>query len=368
MMVNLMKNPALLSVIIPAYNKLSELQETLRALEGQVLPEAEYEVIVVDDGSTDGTLDWLREHKFPFPCQVYSQANKGPGAARNLGATQAYGEVLLFLDADIVAAPGLLGVHWAAHQQKENILVAGRVRQWMPQREGPAHQVFARIFDLGEQARELPFPFMLTQNLSIKASDFALLGHFNQELIWGEDTEFGFRAVSLNPASVLEPILKKKSDMMTFDENLPRGQDTDLGYRATHASFKILYYPQAVAFHNHVLNLAQICTKAQEDHERLVILFKKHPQILQSLSYLQDKLPVDWKHDSIGMIARKSLRSFLALPPVLRGMRRVVEALEGYWPDSPMMTFLVWKIIGGYQWVGLRKGMKRYGWQDKLQV
>ncbi|MCS7063711.1 MAG: glycosyltransferase [Methylacidiphilales bacterium] len=86
----------LFSVIIPTYNRELFLKETLQSVFRQTFPD--FEVIVVDDGSTDNTWTYLQnlKHKIIF----LRQKNKGPGAARNLGALHASGKYLAFLDSD----------------------------------------------------------------------------------------------------------------------------------------------------------------------------------------------------------------------------------------------------------------------------
>ncbi len=73
------------SVVIPTYNRLDVLPEVLEALEQQE-DAPDFEIVVVDDGSTDGTTEWLRERPFRVPAAVLSQPNRGPAAARNLGS------------------------------------------------------------------------------------------------------------------------------------------------------------------------------------------------------------------------------------------------------------------------------------------
>jgi glycosyltransferase involved in cell wall biosynthesis len=86
------------SVVVPAYENAAGLEECLRAL----LPGGAYEIIVVDDGSTDGTGDVATR----LGVKVFRlDRNSGAGAARNHGASQATGDVLLFVDSDVVAAP-----------------------------------------------------------------------------------------------------------------------------------------------------------------------------------------------------------------------------------------------------------------------
>ena len=69
------------SVVIPTHNRLEVLAEVIQALEFQDRPPS-FEVVVVDDGSTDGTADWLRSRAFNVPLRVLTQENRGPAAAR----------------------------------------------------------------------------------------------------------------------------------------------------------------------------------------------------------------------------------------------------------------------------------------------
>ncbi|HIC90427.1 MAG TPA: glycosyltransferase [Anaerolineae bacterium] len=91
----------MISVIVPAYNAADTINACLNALAAQTIPQDAYEVIVVDDGSTDDTAERARA----AGARVRQQANQGPAAARNLGARHARGDLLLFTDADCAPAP-----------------------------------------------------------------------------------------------------------------------------------------------------------------------------------------------------------------------------------------------------------------------
>ena len=85
------------SIVIPTYNRLPILQKCLSALEIQTFdPQivSDYEIVLVDDGSTDGTIEWLKTSTIQLPhVKVYEQAHQGASAARNLGVEQAQGDV-----------------------------------------------------------------------------------------------------------------------------------------------------------------------------------------------------------------------------------------------------------------------------------
>jgi glycosyltransferase involved in cell wall biosynthesis len=93
-----------ISVVIPAFNRTALLLEALESVFAQTF--TDYEVIVVDDGSTDDTESMLRS--FGKPIQLYQQQNRGPGAARNLGARNAVGDYMAFLDSDDIWFPWTL--------------------------------------------------------------------------------------------------------------------------------------------------------------------------------------------------------------------------------------------------------------------
>lgn len=94
-------NP-LISVIIPTYNKVGHLELTLSCLGKQDLPSEVYEVIVINDGSTDGTEDFLRRQKVDYNLRSFHQPNYGQAIARNFGLRQANGELVVFIDDDLL--------------------------------------------------------------------------------------------------------------------------------------------------------------------------------------------------------------------------------------------------------------------------
>ena len=123
------------SVVIPTYNRLPILQKCLQAISRQEAGLYEdYEIIVVDDGSTDGTVDWLNGAGLKR-VSWYVQDHCGPAAARNLGVIKSRGDTIVFIDSDLVVVDDFLAAHAAVLQAKNRqspakcakVFVYGRV-------------------------------------------------------------------------------------------------------------------------------------------------------------------------------------------------------------------------------------------------
>src|SRR3954454_5121459 len=119
-----------ISIVIPTYRRPDLLRRCLQSLREQDADTRSFEVVVVDDGSGDETPQVLDEFGV---IAVVQPVNNGPAAARNKGVATATGELVLFLDDDIAAAPDLLSTHLRLHEHANDPLlgVLGRV-EWDP--------------------------------------------------------------------------------------------------------------------------------------------------------------------------------------------------------------------------------------------
>ena len=109
------------SVIVPAYNAEKILSSCLKSLVNQSLPKTVYEIIVVDDGSTDTTADIVKD----FNVKYLFQTNQGPAAARNNGTAMAEGDIILFTDSDCVPDRSWLEEMVSPFQDPEIVAVKG---------------------------------------------------------------------------------------------------------------------------------------------------------------------------------------------------------------------------------------------------
>ncbi|MBU0743312.1 glycosyltransferase [bacterium] len=187
-----------LSVVVPTHDKLSQLKRSLAALAAQTLPAAEWELLVVDDGSGDGTAAWLEtaSESWSGRLRVVSPGrNLGRAAARNLGGGEAAGEWILFLDDDIVAPPTLLASHVDLLANHPGCGVIGLVRTAREVIDGPHfHYIDSR--GVAKVSGELvPARYLVTQNTSFPRAAFVAVGGFDVRFsAYGfEDMELGFR-------------------------------------------------------------------------------------------------------------------------------------------------------------------------------
>ncbi len=196
-----------LSVVIPTYNKKDNLIEGLNTLSRQSYKN--FEVIVIDDGSSDGTKEAIRRREFPFKINYFFQNNKGPSSARNLGIKKARGEIIFFIDADIVCSENLLAEHIESHKKGDESLVVLGYMEWDPRIRltpfrkyiGDYHLAYYRITN----DNDVDWGFFYTGNISAYKSFLVKGGCFDECFPCAayEDTEFSYRLHKLGMRIIL---------------------------------------------------------------------------------------------------------------------------------------------------------------------
>lgn len=207
------------SVVLPTYNRLAQLQQVLAGLEKQSYPFDKFEVIIVSDGSTDGTNDYLQQVAAQSVLNVRPvlQENQGPAAARNHGIQVARGELILFIDDDVVPVPTLIEAHVASHRRAEHDIVV----------MGPMHtpsEFNMKPWVRWEQA-------MLDKQYELWATSE-----------WKSDA----RRFYTGNASVARQHLL---DANGFDTNFRRSEDAELAYRLAEQGIEFVFNPEAVGYH-----------------------------------------------------------------------------------------------------------------------
>jgi len=177
------------SIVIPTFNRRSSSRRTLQSLADQTYPAERFEVVVVDDGSDDGTDAMVRQLKVPYRLRYVWQPNSGRAAARNRGVRAAAADLLIFLDSDVAVAREFVEAHVRAHD------VPGRVVK------GPVIHVPTLDWPLDREPTlaDVSTAFFATANVSVARRHLEAAGLFNEsfrEYGW-EDLELGDRLRAL---------------------------------------------------------------------------------------------------------------------------------------------------------------------------
>jgi glycosyltransferase involved in cell wall biosynthesis len=115
------------SVIIPTYNKKERLKLALTSFINQTYPRDKFEVVLIDDGSTDGTESMVRSLNLPFKINYIRQPNQGRSKARNLGIAYAKGKIIIFTDDDLILSPEFIEEHVRHHKKRSKLVVHGTI-------------------------------------------------------------------------------------------------------------------------------------------------------------------------------------------------------------------------------------------------
>jgi glycosyltransferase involved in cell wall biosynthesis len=185
------------SIIIPTFNRRVILQKALVALAKSTISFDDFEVVVVDDGSTDDTNAMITALDMPYKLVYERQERKGPASARNRAIGLAQGEIMIFIDSDIVVVPEFVGAHLAVHRQPRVVAVGPVVHT--NDLDNPDSASF-RITDLSRA-------FFATGNASVAKQHLLRAGLFDEDFDqygW-EDLELGHRLQKLGLRRVKVP-------------------------------------------------------------------------------------------------------------------------------------------------------------------
>ena len=211
------------SVVIPAFNAARTLAETLDSVMCQTLPA--FEVIVVDDGSRDATVDVARGFS---GVRVISQPNAGPGPAQNAGIAAATGEFCAFIDADDLWTPGAIAAQTAALERNAGAdAVVGDMEEFVCPSETP--EAAARFRPRSRQTGWVSGATMLRASAIARVGSFAALGG-GHWLDWMDRARLAGLIFAESGELVLRRRLHRNS--LTMNENARKGRSLLLAARA----------------------------------------------------------------------------------------------------------------------------------------
>lgn len=233
------------SVIIPTYNRKNILKKTILAIMEQSIPKTNYQVIIIDDGSTDGTKAMINQLQEKYPLTYHYQKNSGRASARNQGICLAKHEIVIFIDSDIIVNHTFVASHLKKHAREKAAIVNGLVIN-TTNFEDPMSERY-KITDYSRAS-------FATGNSSVRKSFLWEAGLFDEDFNqygW-EDLELGHRLLALNLKKV------KAEEAIGYHYNPP----TSLDY------------------------LPQMLKKERERGRMAVLFFQKNPLLKTRLTTL----------------------------------------------------------------------------------
>lgn len=206
------------SVIVPVYNDPDGIRRCLESLTAQTYPEDRYEVIVVDNNSTDDTSEVIRK----FPVQLLFETEiQSSYAARNTGIKEATGEIVAFTDADGIPNSSWIEDGVRALQKRAADIAAGRIKMFYPEGKSAGERYNAKRSMRNDECEQKGAA--VTANLFVRRQIFDEFQQFPESLISGGDfywtssaVDEGYKLVYANDAIVehaarnLTGVLKKK--------------------------------------------------------------------------------------------------------------------------------------------------------------
>jgi len=215
----------------------------LPLLARQTLPPDQYELLLCDSGSTDGTVELVAELAIPNLRHIRPAENRGRSGARNAGIREARGEFVLFTDADILPSPNLLEEHLRLHRAHPHSAVVGLEVQVDSVAE--YEQVRDNPYDKGRHMhgrtdKVMSWLFFLTGNASAPRQGLLDVGLFDENF-----TVYGH-------------------------------EDLELGYRLQKAGYTIRYNAAAVSYHWHPVPFEERCDKMRHSGVATRRFYNKH--------------------------------------------------------------------------------------------
>ncbi len=226
------------TVALPAYNSLGTIGECLTSLEAQTFPREQMQIVVGDNGSSDGTREMIGA-QFPR-VQVVPASERGSGYARNAAFAQAQGPYICSIDADCVADAGWIAAMVAAFERSPDTVgcLGGRIEPYQVQSRVERYRHAWVLQGLG--APGAPVRYAATLNAAFRRDALDQVGLF--------DGTQGF-------------------------------DDTDMGLRLSAAGYEIDYVPQAIVRHRHPATLRELYRHRVKYGLFQVRLARKHPAV-----------------------------------------------------------------------------------------
>ncbi len=247
------------SLVIPVLNSKTTLESTLRCLDAQTFPKADFECIVVDDGSTDGTGEFLANDHSDLNIQVVTHPSTfGRSSSRNTGWQAAHGNIIIFLDGDMLPVPDWLTSYHQAFASTNADVVSG----------ARCHAASHSLGPLSGERGQHPSP--LYAALEVQAQ---------QVIQTHPDSVLCAFSVLASNLAIRRTWLDRADGFNPF---FARFEDIELGLRLWEANVRFAYAENAIAYHNP--SEPYCLQEGWFTAEEMIALFSRHPYRLVLLA------------------------------------------------------------------------------------
>jgi glycosyltransferase involved in cell wall biosynthesis len=322
----------LVSIIIPTYNRLDRLKQVLVGLERQSYALNNFEVVVVSDGSSDGTDAYLSSWTTQLSLIVVTQTNRGVAAARNHGIQHATGDLILFLDDDVVPAPQLIVEHIRIHaEHSKDVIVLGpmltpddfALSPWVRWEQAMLTKQYRAMLNGEFEPTARQF---YTGNTSLARAHLLSSGGFDESFRRAEDVELAYRLAERGLQFVFNPVAigyhyAERSFRSWMEIPYVYGRNDVIFTRDKHQDWLL---PKVFnEFHDRNM-LVQLLVKVCLDRDALS---KSTVAWLKGISYLADRLGLERLVQTThsGMF---NLRYYQGIAHEIGGRRRFFAQLE----------------------------------------
>lgn len=278
----------MLSLVVPVYNRPQEVDELLVSLLQQK-DGVDYEVILVEDGSTETCKKQYDHYKLLLPVQYFFKPNSGPGLSRNFGAEKAKGQYIIFLDSDVILPEGYLSAVARFLKNNPDVDAFG----------GPdrAHKSFTTIQ---------------------KAINYSMTSFFTTGGIRGGKKRIG----AFHPRSFNMGISQKVFQVTKGFSEMRFGEDIDMTLRILEAGFKTALIEDAYVYHKRRSTFKQFFKQIFNSGIARINLSLRHPGTLK----LVHTLPVVFTLGCFGLILLTPFFVWAILPLILYALLIFVHA------------------------------------------
>jgi glycosyltransferase involved in cell wall biosynthesis len=311
------------SIVIPTHNRPEKLRETVEKLRGQDFPSEDYEIVVVDDGSNP-PVAFEKEFTVAPNIKIIRLEGEERSVARNTGAREAHGELLIFIDDDIAVKSDFVEKHWQAHQEFSDALAVGEILLPAESQNTPFGRFRQRLEKDGiprQRGLVAEKNFCTAQNMSIIKSDFLNLKGFTEDIVSSEDQEFALRH--------------------------------------TAQGGNVVFLPEASAIHNdNALDIRGYCQRNEWGSRLMLPFYERYPDFPPNVEREKVNGLVKWGKESVGISIRKMVKTMLASKLSVAILFKTADALEKIAPDSSILDKIYRLLLGAHIFRGYRVAMK----------